>query len=65
MGFVILFNTIVIVALARPRLSARVKGPLVELAAFRETPYALFAIGIFFVTWGLYFAFSYVRLLLV
>ena len=62
MGFVILFNTIVIVVLARPRLAPRTKGPLVETAAFRELPYTLFAIGIFLVTWGLYFAFSYVRL---
>jgi predicted MFS family arabinose efflux permease len=33
---------------------------MVELAAFRETSYTLFAIGIFLVFWGVYFAFYYV-----
>jgi len=49
-GFVILFNSILIVALARPRVSTDVKGPLVELAAFREILYAIFAVGIFLIT---------------
>lgn len=31
-----------------PRLAPRRSGPLLELAAFREVPYTLFAIGSFF-----------------
>lgn len=61
MGFVILFNTALIFTLMRPRHAARVKGPIVEWAAFREAPYSLFSIGIFLALWGVYFASFYVR----
>lgn len=61
MGFVMLFNTAIIVALARPRPASRIKGPIVEWSAFRELPYTLFAIGIFLALWGVYFAYYYVR----
>ena len=61
MGFVMLFNTGLIILLARPRTVHRTKGPLVEWAAFREAPYTLFAVGIFFTLWGLYVAYFYVR----
>lgn len=60
MGFVILFNTILVIVFIKPRLGARPKGPLVEWAAFKELPYALFAIGIFLALLGLYFAYYYV-----
>lgn len=60
MGFVILFNTVLVIAFVRPRLAPRPKGPLVELAAFRELPYALFAVEIFLALLGLYFAYYYV-----
>ena len=63
MGFVILFNTVVVIAFVKPRLAARPKGPLVELAAFKELPYALFAVGIFLALLGLYFAYYYVSFL--
>ncbi|OBR03367.1 Major facilitator superfamily transporter [Colletotrichum higginsianum IMI 349063] len=45
--------------LARPRLPPYSTGPIVELAAFKELSYTLFAIGIFLVFWGVYFAFYY------
>lgn len=61
MGFVILFNTALIFTLMRPRHATRVKGPIVEWAAFREAPYSLFSIGIFLALWGVYFASFYVR----
>lgn len=60
MGFVVLFNTIIIVALARPRLAPRKSGPLFELAAFKELPYLLFVFGVFITMWPVYYAFDYV-----
>ncbi|KAJ0162740.1 hypothetical protein CTA2_4069 [Colletotrichum tanaceti] len=45
--------------LARPRLPPRSTGPIVELGAFKGLSYTLFAIGIFLVFWGVYFAFYY------
>ncbi|EFR00598.1 hypothetical protein MGYG_03603 [Nannizzia gypsea CBS 118893] len=45
--------------LARPRVPPRKTGPLLELAAFTEMSYTLFAIGIFLTFWGVYFAFYY------
>ncbi|KAI9890314.1 MAG: hypothetical protein M1814_004224 [Vezdaea aestivalis] len=59
MGFVILFNTAIVIVFVKPRLAPRPKGPLVEFAAFREKPYSLFAAGIFLALWGLYFAYYY------
>ncbi|KAL0263385.1 hypothetical protein SLS55_002365 [Diplodia seriata] len=59
MGFVMVFNTLVIFALARPRQFKRSKGPLVDPRAFKEPTYALFAIGIFFTLWGVYIAYFY------
>ena len=60
MGFVILFNTALIITFIKPRLAPRPKGPLVEWAAFRELPYTLFAVGIYLALSGLYFAYYYV-----
>jgi MFS family permease len=60
MGFVVLFNTILIVLLARPRQFNRTKGPLVDLSAFKDPTYSLFSIGIFFTLWGVYIAYFYV-----
>ena len=60
MGFVMLFNTIIIIALAKPRRASRVKGPLVEWSSFREWSFTLFSIGIFLTLWGVYFAYYYV-----
>ncbi len=63
-GFVMLGIMSVVFALARPRLGARKTGPLIEWAALRELPFTLFSIGMFFVFWGLYFAFYYVSKLI-
>lgn len=62
MGFVILFNTMVVLALARVRLPPRQSGPLVEWSAFGEPSYLLFCIGMFFNLWAVYFAYFYVSL---
>jgi len=63
MGFVMLFNSIVILSIARPRLPPRKTGPFIEWAAFKELPYVLFAMGTFFMLWGVYFAYFYVSIL--
>lgn len=45
--------------LARPRVPPRKAGPILELSAFTELPYTLFAISMCFVFWGVYFASFY------
>ncbi|CAG8981042.1 hypothetical protein HYALB_00008196 [Hymenoscyphus albidus] len=59
MGFVALACLVICNILARPRLPPRETGPILELNAFTELPYALFAISMFFVFWGIYFASFY------
>jgi hypothetical protein len=60
MGFVVLFNSILITILARVRLPPRKTGPIFEWAAFREPSYSLFCVGMFFNLWAVYFAYFYV-----
>jgi MFS family permease len=60
MGFVMLFNSVVIVVLAKARLPPRKRGPLVEVAAFKEASYTLFSIGAFMLLWGVYVSYYYV-----
>ena len=59
-GFVMLALQAVTLTFSKPRLPPRKSGALVEWSAFREPPYALFTVGMFFVFWGLYFAFYYI-----
>lgn len=61
MGLVVLVAWAIIIALARPRLPPRKSGPLVELAAFKEMTYLLFAISMWFTLWATYFAYYYAR----
>jgi MFS family permease len=44
----------------RQRLPPRTTGPIVEISAFREVPYSSYAVGMFFILWGLYVGFFYV-----
>ncbi|KAK3371065.1 major facilitator superfamily domain-containing protein [Lasiosphaeria ovina] len=60
MGFVVVFNSVLILLLARARLPPRKAGPLLEWRAFKERGYTLFCVGMFLVWWALYFAFFYV-----
>lgn len=55
-----LCNSALIMALAKPTIASRVRGPWVEWAAFREPVYLLFNVGIFFVLLGVYIAYFYV-----
>ena len=60
LGFVALTCLTICNILIRPRVPPCKTGPLVELAAFTELPYALFASGMFLILWGVYFAFYYI-----
>jgi hypothetical protein len=60
MGFVMVVNTFLIFALARPRKFKKAKRSLIEPAAFKEPVYLFFTIGLFFTLWGLYIAYFYV-----
>ncbi|GME28247.1 uncharacterized protein K452DRAFT_234891 [Neofusicoccum parvum] len=59
MGFIILFNVVLILALARPRKMKHSRGPLIDFDAFKAPIYLFFSIGIFFVLWGVYIAYFY------
>ena len=70
MGFIVLFNAAVMLALVKPRFtppgrknnSNVTSGGFFEWSAFREPPYTLFCTGMFAVWLALYFAFYYVSL---
>ena len=62
MGFVVLFNSVIIVTIARVRLPPRKFGPLVDWSAFKEASYTLFCVGMFFNLWAVYFCYFYVSL---
>ena len=60
LGLIMFAFQLIAFTLARTRVSPRSIGPLVEFSAFKEIPYLLFAIGIFFCFWGVYPAYYYV-----
>ena len=60
MGLVMGVTMVLCAVFLKPRLPPRKSGPLVEWAAFRELPYALFATGSFLMFWGLYVVFYYI-----
>ena len=62
MGFIVLFNSAAMLLLARTRIAPRKSGPLVELSAFKEMPYTLFAIATFVTLWPVYYAYDYVSI---
>jgi len=63
MGFLNLGLYAVVVAFMRPRLPPRKSGPLMDWAAWREAPYALFVGGLGFAFWAVYYTFYYVSTL--
>lgn len=63
-AFMVLAIMLVVNLWIKPRLILRKGGPLFDYKAFTELPYILFTVGMFFVSWGTYFAFFYVRKLL-
>ena len=64
MALVVLVDSLVVVALARDRLPPRPTAPFLDLSAFRELPYTLFSIGVFFCSCALYVAYDYVSIAL-
>ena len=60
MGFVVLVNAAIVVSTTRTRLPPRKSGRVIDFAAFREPPYLLFTISMFFTLWATYFAYYYV-----
>lgn len=60
LGFISVVTLIPCVVFFKQRLPPRTSGPLVEWAAFKETPYLLFAVGMFLNFWGLYVGFFYI-----
>ncbi|PYH41124.1 putative MFS monocarboxylate transporter [Aspergillus saccharolyticus JOP 1030-1] len=60
LGFISLATLTPCLIFLQQRLPPRRSGPLVELAAFREPSYALFALGMFLNFWGLYVGFFYI-----
>lgn len=60
MGFVLLFNSIIVLLLVRQRLPPRKTGPFIEWKAFTELSYTFFAFGTFFCFWAVYYAYDYV-----
>ncbi|PPJ50000.1 hypothetical protein CBER1_04750 [Cercospora berteroae] len=59
-GFIMLATNIVTITFLRTRLPPRKSGPLVDWASFKELPFALYCISMFFNFWGLYFVFFYI-----
>lgn len=59
-GFVTIFMLAMCIVMLRPRLAPRKSGPLIELLAFKEPVYVLYASGSFFIFWALYFGYFYV-----
>ncbi|PYH76058.1 MFS general substrate transporter [Aspergillus uvarum CBS 121591] len=60
LGFISLATLTPCLIFLQQRLPPRRSGPLIELTAFRETSYALFALGMFLNFWGLYVGFFYI-----
>lgn len=59
-GFIMVATNVITISFYRTRLPPRKSGPIVEWAAFKEAPYALYCVASFLYFWGLYFAFFYV-----
>ncbi|PWY79341.1 MFS general substrate transporter [Aspergillus sclerotioniger CBS 115572] len=60
LGFISLATLIPCLVFLQQRLPPRRSGPLVEWGAFKEVPYALFALGMFLNFWGIYVGFFYI-----
>ena len=60
MAFVICFNSVVVLSIARVRLPPRRAGPLVEWSAFKDLPYTLFCAGMSLNLWAVFFTYFYV-----
>ena len=65
LGLLVLVMMVLVNLLLRPRLAKpKVMGPMIDVVAFKNPTYILFAIGTFLLYWALNFGFFYVRRLL-
>lgn len=60
MAFVILFNALAFLSVARVRLPPRKAGPVVEWSAFKDPAYSFFCAGMFLNLWAVFFAYFYI-----
>ncbi|KAF2876431.1 major facilitator superfamily domain-containing protein [Massariosphaeria phaeospora] len=60
LGFINVVCLAVVVAFMKPRLPPRKSGPLLDMDAFRDTPYMLQVLGLFFIMPPVYFVFYYI-----
>ncbi|KAI0969162.1 riboflavin transporter MCH5 [Xylaria arbuscula] len=54
MGLVMVVTMVFVLAFMKSRIPPRRSGSLIELSAFREPEYTLYAVGMFFNFWGVY-----------
>ncbi|OAA53360.1 Major facilitator superfamily domain, general substrate transporter [Cordyceps fumosorosea ARSEF 2679] len=59
MGLVMLVTYIPCLVLFKPRLPPRKTADWIDTTAFKDVPFILFTISMFFAFWGLYFAFFF------
>ena len=59
-GFVAVVICVIGCMLLKPRLAPRKGVAIIDVSAFKEVPYVLFAVGTWFFYWALYFGFFYV-----
>lgn len=59
MGFIMLGTYIPCLIWFKPRIPPRKSGAWIDTSAFSEMPFVFFSLSMFFIFWGLYFAFFY------
>jgi predicted MFS family arabinose efflux permease len=60
LGLVDLVLLAAVILFSRQRVPPRRTGPIVDWESFRDMTYLFYGIGMFFVFWGVYFAFFYI-----
>ncbi|KAK8100840.1 uncharacterized protein PG998_007756 [Apiospora kogelbergensis] len=60
-GFVAVVICVIGCMLLKPRLAPRKGVAIIDVSAFKEVPYVLFAVGTWFFYWALYFGFFYIN----
>ena len=63
LGFFNLALLSLVITLMKPRLPPRKSGAIIDWSAFKELPYALFVLGLFFQVWDIYYTLYYVSMI--
>jgi MFS family permease len=61
MGFVMLFNAVLIVVFSRTRLSPKAAAPYIDMTAFEEPAFAMYCLGIFLIFWAIWIVYFFIR----